>query len=466
MKQNSINNNILKTTYIFGTLFFILVIYLIFFVAFQSEDIIDNSYNKRIDTLKNFTYKGNIYSADNEILAYTDKETEERVYPFNELMCHVIGYTGYGNTGLESAYNYEMLKSDINIFNKFSKEVSGKKTDGDSIKTTLSVELSKTCKYALSNFHGSIVVSDPVTGDIIAMESNPGFDINHIDTIIKDTANSEDGELLNRATQGLYTPGSTFKIFTLYEFMKENPNDIENYQFNCQGKLDFDDYSIHCSGYTWHGNEDLKSSFANSCNTSFVNLSKKINNDSLNKTCKELLFNDKLPLDIDYKSSEFSLTANDDEFIKNQTVIGQGKTLITPIHLNMITCAIANDGVLMKPRFVKSIVNCNDKVVKEYNSEEYKKLFKKEDSKKLKDYMRSVVLNGTAASLNNQSYTLYGKTGTAQLDEKGNVNSWFTCILEYDNKTYCITVVAENVNENYAPAKEITRQIINKLVWG
>ncbi len=464
MKRKPINDNILKTTYIFAVMFAILVVYIVCFVVFESGDIIDNSYNKRIDTLSNFTDKGTIYSSSMDVLASTDTKTGDRVYPYNDLFCHVVGSTTYEKTGLELAYNFEMLSSDINLFAKLKNEFSGYKNHGNSIVTTLDLSLQQSCYNALKNYSGAVIVMDPKTGDVLSMVSNPAFNPNTLADTWDTLTQSDNGELLNRATQGLYTPGSTFKIFTLYDYLCAHKDNYKNYVFNCKGTIDFGDYSISCSGHTWHGNEDLVSSFANSCNCSFVTLSKDITSESLANICKKLLFGSKLPIEIECKQSSFELNNEDTEFLKNQTVIGQGNTLVTPIHLALVMNAIANDGVAKKPRFVSSLINDNGTIITEYKSTDYKTLFTKDECSTLKEFLRAVVTNGTAASLNSTQYTLYGKTGTAQIDNMGNVNSWFVGFLEYQSKTYTICVVAENVNENNTPAKEITRQVINNII--
>lgn len=462
MKRNTINDNLIKTTYIFVILFGLLISYLLIFVVFESGDIIDNSYNKRIDTLSNFVNKGNIYSRDLEVIATTD-EDGNRYYPYGSLFCHVVGSTAKGNTGLENAYNYEMLSSNVNIFKKFINELSGKKHAGNSIVTTLDVNITKNCKNALGNYKGAVIVMDPTDGSVLSMVSNPDYDPNTIALNWDTLSESTNGELLNRATSGQYTPGSIFKIFTLYDYIKENSDTYEKYNFTCKGTVDFGDYTISCSNKIWHGNEDLITSFANSCNCSFVNLSENITTDSISNICKKLLFNCDLPVEVEYRSSTLSLSTDDNDFMKHQTLIGQGKTLVSPIHMILVMNAIANDGVLVTPRFVSKLIDYSGTILEEYEIKNYATLFTKDETDILKEYLRKVVTDGTAASMNNSSYTLYGKTGTAQIDEMGNVNSWFIGFVEKNNKIYTICVVVENVNESIAPAKNIAGNIINTL---
>ncbi|MDE6209182.1 MAG: penicillin-binding protein 2 [Lachnospiraceae bacterium] len=462
MKRNTINDNLIKTTYIFIILFGLLISYLLIFVIFESGNIIDNSYNKRIDTLSNYVDKGNIYSKDLEVLATTD-EDGNRYYPYASLFCHVVGSTAMGNTGLENAYNYEMLSSNVNIFKKFINELSGEKHPGNSIVTTLDVNISQNCKNALGGYKGAVIVMDPTDGSVLSMVSNPDYDPNTVARDWDTLSSSTNGELLNRATSGQYTPGSIFKIFTLYDYITENPDTYKNYNFTCKGTVDFGDYTISCSNKIWHGNEDLLISFANSCNCSFVNLSEGITTESLSNICKKLLFNSDLPIEIEYKSSVFSLTADDSSFMKHQTLIGQGKTLVSPIHMILVMNAIANDGVLITPRFVSKLIDYSGTILEEYEIKNHAILFTKEETDILKEYLRQVVLTGTASSINNSNYTLYGKTGTAQIDENGNINSWFVGFVEKNDKIYTICVVIENVNENASPAKNIASNIVNTL---
>ena len=204
MKRNTTNDNLINTTYIFIVLFGLLMVYLLFFVAFESNDIIDNSYNKRIDKLSTYVERGSIYSSNMDILAANDEEGK-RYYPYGSLFSHVVGSTAMGNTGLENTYNYKLLTSNANAVKKFVNELSGEKHPGNSIVTTLDLEMTRACKEAIGNYNGSIIVMNPKTGDVISMVSNPDYDPNTLKEQWDELSKSENGELLNRATCGQYT---------------------------------------------------------------------------------------------------------------------------------------------------------------------------------------------------------------------------------------------------------------------
>ena len=461
------NNNIMKTTYIFMGLFILLAGYFIGYILIQSKYDINNTYNKRQEILAEKIVRGTIYSNDGKPLAITETDengNEYRHYPYNELFCHVVGSYDKGQYGLELAYKFDLLSTNASIAQEVVAEINGKKLHGNSIKTTLDIELQKACFNALGDYEGSIVLLDASTGDILSMVSKPYYNPNDIAKLWDEIKNSDNGILVNRATQGLYPPGSTFKIFTLGEYIDSHKKSYMTYTYNCEGTIKFADFSMSCSNKKAHGTLNLTEAFANSCNCTFVNLGTMIDSEVLSEYCKDKLFNSDLMLDIDYKQSQITLTNSDSEFIKSQTVIGQGETLVTPIHMAMVMSAIVNDGKLMKPRLVSELLDYNGNVIKEYKASEFKQLYTAEETTVLKEYLREVVTNGTAYRLNHDTIFVYGKTGTAQISTAGKADSWFVGGIETDaGKKYAIAVVLENINENTSPAIVVTKEIIKSL---
>ena len=123
-----------------------------------------------------------------------------------------------------------------------------------------------------------------------------------------------------------------------------------------------------------HGSEDLKASFKNSCNTSFSNIGLSLDKAAFRKFCEKMLFNQKLPGDLDTKKSSFSLDASSGTGETMQTAIGQGKTLVSPYHMMLISATIANDGVLMTPYVIDHTQNKDGTLVKQFEAAEYGKL--------------------------------------------------------------------------------------------
>lgn len=464
-KKNKTGRQIMNITYLFLFIFVAMIGYFVKFQVKDSDEIINNNYNKRQEVLTETIIRGSIYSDNGEILAQTvvdENGNETRSYPYGALFAHSVGFSTHGKTGVELLANYKLLTSNAPILEIAENEFKGEKNIGDNVRTSLNVRLTQTAYNALGEHQGAVIAIEPSTGKIVTMISKPDFDPNMIDSIydmlVADNSNSN---LLNRATNGLYTPGSTFKLFTLFEYLKENP-DYGSYSYNCRGSIDIDEYSIKCAGGKWHGNEDLTASFANSCNSSFVNLGLTLNRDKLKETCNSLLFNSDLPLNIPYKKSQFVLDGNSSTFETMQTVIGQGKTLITPIHLAMIASALANDGVLMQPYMVTRVENHYGTMVKEYSPVKAATLFNSSEVTTLREFMRAVVTSGTGMKLNSDLYTAYGKTGTAQINDGSQSNSLFMGFAEQDNKKIAICVVMEDMPEGSTPAIPVAKAVFDE----
>ena len=242
-----------------------------------------------------------------------------------------------------------MINSNAPLSEKASDDVSGTKYPGDSVYTTLDTTLQEIASTSMGVYKGAIIVSEPSTGKILAMVSKPDFNPEDIEQIWDDLiADTDSSVLLNRATQGLYPPGSTFKIMTALEYIRENPETYQNYAYNCVGSLTHGEDKINCYHGTVHGNVTFTRSFAKSCNTSFANIGLTLDRTAYAKTLNDLMFNQDLPITLNYSKSKVTMSADISDSDMMQVAIGQGTTAITPLHLNLITCAIANDGELMK----------------------------------------------------------------------------------------------------------------------
>lgn len=450
MKSNKPNNEIMKVTYIFFGLFFIIMAYFTYFQIFESSDVINNTYNKRQDTFTEKVVRGKIFSNNGEILAQTvvnNDGTEVRQYPYANLFAHVLGISSYGKSGLELLFNFNLLTSNADVVERIFNEFKDEKNIGDNIITTLDVNLQQSAYDALGNNKGAIVIIEPDTGKVLAMVSKPDYNPNEIEAIWSDLVEDDtQTALFNRATQGTYPPGSTFKILTLLEFIRENQN-YNEYSYTCTGSHSAGEHTISCFNNKRHGTQDLITSFANSCNSSFANIGLGLDLSSYAKLCNSLLFNTDLPIALTYNKSSFTLDTSSDTFSIMQTSIGQGKTLVSPMHMAMIASAIANDGVLMTPYFVQYTENYVGDKVKEYKQSEYAALITPDESTLLKEYMRSVVTQGTATKLDSDLYTAYGKTGTAQIDSGDNDHSWFVGFADNGEKEIAICVLMEAMPE-------------------
>lgn len=467
-----INKDILKVSVFIGILFLAMTVYFVWFVGFEASTVINNNYNRRSEELKKQVNRGTIFASDGQVLAETisnEDGTSYRSYPFGNVFSHVVGFEDNGGLGIERSYNYYMLTSSINIFDKISNDLNGIKDEGNSLYTTLDAGLQSQVDAVLSVCGNSACIAiKPDTGEIVSMVSKPDFDPNTIGNIWDEIAEDENNSILvNRSTQGLYAPGSTFKLFTLYEYMKEHPENYSSYNYDCTGEIVSGDMKLHCYDYTAHGNENLMQSFAWSCNCSFAHIGAGLNLQKFRETNNSLLFNAELPIDIASNKSSFSLDADADEQLIMQTAIGQGNTLVTPLHLALVMSAIASDGVLMTPHLVSRVENANGTTVKTFDPSVSKIMFDSAEAEALKEYLKDVVNEGTANALAYGNYEAYGKTGTAETISNYNVDaeaadhSWFTGCAERDGNKLVLCVMIEKAQESQMSATEAARQIFD-----
>jgi len=457
---------IVATSCFFGLLFTVLIGYLGFFAATSQEEMINNSYNSRQELLLSRNYRGTIYSKDGEILADTQvdrDQNESRVYPYGKLFAHAVGYATKGRTGVESLANYYLINTSTSLANKAANDAAGIKNPGDNVYTTLDVNLQQVADSQLNIYKGAIVVTEVSTGKILAMVSHPNFDPNEIDQIWDSIMEDEDSSiLLNRVTQGQYPPGSTFKIITALEYIRENPDSYNDYSYTCTGRFSADTGRINCYRGTVHGQVDFTDSFAKSCNASFANIGTSLDQAAFEKTLDGLLFNQALPLDIPYSESKANVVDKVSMNELMQTSIGQGKTQISPIHLNMITSAIAYGGVLMKPYLVDHVENDAGRTVKSYQPEAFGSLMSRDEADLLKALMEDVVKEGTGRKLSGLSYTAAGKTGSAEYnDKKEDSHAWFTGFAPVEEPEICVTIIVEGAGSGSDYAVPIAKNIFD-----
>ena len=451
----------------YSCLMLALIVYICRYSYTNRQQLMDNSYNTRQKILLAQNLRGRIYSRNGDVLAYSETGEDgkdKRIYPYGKEFAHVVGYSTNGKMGIESYANYYLINTSIDLGDKVSYDTSGSKFPGDNVYTTLDLKLQEVAYNALSARKGAIIVSNPKTGEILALVSKPDFDPGTIaedwDSLIADK--SPDAKLLNRATQGLYPPGSTFKIVTALAYLRDNSNKYSDYRFNCNGRFSYDGNTINCYHGESHGSVDFVTAFAKSCNSAFADIGVSVDKKAFGSTLKSLMFNQQLPLDVTYSQS----VARIDEYSTSDDVmqlsIGQGTTSVTPMHMNMITNAVANEGMLMKPYFVTEVKSEDGKTIKTFSEESYKRLMTKEESLILRGMMEQVVQKGTASKLKGLSYTAAGKTGSAEFNTSTNdSHAWFTGYAPAEDPEISVTIIVEDAGSGGSYAVPIAKRIFD-----
>lgn len=433
----------------------------------HQQELINNSYNGRQEIFAAQNTRGSIFAAGGQVLAETQTDAdgnERRVYPYDNLFAHAVGYATNGRFGVEAAANYYLINSNARLSDKVASDVAGSKYPGDSVVTTLDVGLQEVAAKSLGVYKGAIIVSEPSTGRILAMVSKPDFNPNEIDTLwdglIQD---KESTVLLNRVTQGLYPPGSTFKIVTALEYIRENPDSYGQYSYQCNGRYSSGQDTINCYHGSVHGHEDFTRSFAKSCNASFANIGMTLDRTRWGQTLDGLLFNQELPVSFAYNKSKLVVNADTSDSDILQASIGQGTTQITPLHLNMITCAIANGGTVMKPYLVDHVKNNEGTVIKQFSPDSYKELLTQTEAAVLTELMTAVVESGTGTKLAGLTYTAAGKTGSAEFNNvKTDSHAWFTGFAPAQEPEVCVTIIIEGAGSGGDYAVPIAKRIFDE----
>ncbi|MCD7776931.1 MAG: penicillin-binding protein 2 [Clostridiales bacterium] len=585
------NKKIKVTFWLLFIMFAALIIYLVYFTVVEAPTAINSPYNLRLTSRESSIKRGNIEDENGVVIAESILEDEgyTRQYNYPRMYCHITGYTDMGKTGVESAYNSELLtlhdetlqkflyimtnkvfkkgefsltglnyllespyslnafaspigsepeaaqenpggfenfdvvvshggaEADVEEVSENADEESAEETseettesffeddselgseikdiydnievspapsldtlysdgyesendffaplidgyvlEGNSIVLSVDHRIQEKAYELLNGKNGSIVVSDVNTGMIKAMVSYPDFDPGQVaDNWDYLTTDEENTPLLNRASQGLYTPGSIFKIGMAQLLIDTNQADMT---FDCSGTNYFGNKTLRCYNETVHGHVGLREAFEQSCNGFFAQAALNLTADRLITQTNNLGYNSDFDFPLEHSVSVFNLTEDSDNSELADTGIGQGKTMVTPLHINMITSAVANGGVMYTPQIASSVKSYSGSVIKEYEPNEMGRVMSEETSAELRELMRAVVTEGTGTPAYSDQISIAGKTGTAE-NGTDNDHIWFTCFAPYENPKYAVTIMLEYAGKS-TKATPIAKELLEYI---
>lgn len=466
--DRDISNNIKKVFVVFLLCFIIIISYITYFEFYEAPTVVKSPYNKRLWAIRNEVLRGTIYDRNMVALTKSEKindETQKRTYTGGEIFAHALGYVDvkYGITGLERKYDTELMGAEnTDILTLIKNKGKEEEKVGHSLKTTLDFNVQKLAYDLLGNNRGAVVALNPRTGEIIAMVSKPSYNPNNLeaiwDSIQKDEANHP---LINRATAGLYPPGSTFKTITAVSAL-ENIKDITSRRFEDKGKLVFNSKES-LSNYNGEvlGNIGFKEAFYESSNVFFGNLGLELGNDRLRATAEKFFFNKNTPADgIVLENSKFPTYKSYEKGNIAQSAIGQGGVLVTPMEMAMVASTVANDGIMMEPFLVSQVLDSKGNSVKNISAQSIGTIISKDNDKIMKDLMRAVVTNGTGTAAAVPGINVCGKTGTAEHIENKNPHSWFIGFAPYENPQVAVAVIVEDGGVGGGAAAKIAGQVM------
>lgn len=469
--MNNILNNIKKVMLVFLLCFIGLISYMTYFEMLVGPNIVNSSYNRRMWIKRNEVLRGTIYDRNGSPLTKSEpinSETQKREYTGGEVFSHVLGYVDekYGITGLERKYDDQLMSTDVKDNLKSLIENKGKsiKKVGNGVKTTLDTATQKKAYDLLGENRGSVVALNPKTGAVIAMVSKPSFDPNNLKDSWADINKNSSRPLLNRATAGLYPPGSTFKTVTAISAL-ENISGVRSKTINDTGSVQIgSDYVLHNYNGEVLGNINFEQAYAHSSNVYFGTLGLELGNDKLKKTAEEFYFNKSIPTDgIPVEPSHFPSLKTYERGSIAQSAIGQSSDLASPLQMAVLVSTIANGGVMMKPHLVTSVVTSKGNLVKTILPESAGQIISPDIADTMKNMMKSVVDYGTGTGASINGIEVSGKTGTADNQVMG-VNSpphsWFIGFAPYEDPQIAIAVIVENGGQGGLIAASIASQVI------
>ena len=397
--------------------------------------------NEHLTEDGSFVAAGHITDRNGEILAKT--ENNERIYNDSERIrrstLHIVGDTeGYISSGVQTAYKTQLIGYN-HITGLHSLIKNGR---GNDVKLTLDSELCAVAYDKLSGRKGVVAAYNYETGELLCSVSSGNYDIRNKpspEEIAENKNGQYDGIYMNRLIDGLYTPGSTFKIITAASAI-ENKKNINDWEYTCEDETVIDGVKVTCPHS--HGKLTFKTSFSNSCNCAFAQLSADLGKEKLTATAKKFGFGESFSFGKGQtEKSRIDLSKAEKGDIA-WAGVGQYTTLVNPYHMLTLVGSIANGGTAVLPYAVSTVATPEGRIVEETTAvtREY---VSPEVANRVKDLMRFTVEDNYGDWRFN-GLQMCGKTGTAEISDEEEPHSWFVGFSENPSCPVAIVVVVEN----------------------
>lgn len=479
-KKKDLSGSIKKVMFVYLVLLVGLISYIAYFQLVKVPKIAEMDNNSAFLAAQNEVIRGEIKDRSGNVIAKSEKSgdlTQKREYPYGEIYSHPVGYSSnvYGNAGLEGAYTKDLttyqnisLKAFLKSFNfkdEFKERENSDEKYGNSIVTTLDTDLQKEAYAALGANRGSVVAINPKTGEVLASVSKPGFNPNDLkatyETANNPNGNPKDAILVDRAINGQYPPGSTFKVVTLTSALENLPG-VTNRTFNDTGSINVGTKDLPNENGVAYGNISLRKALSVSSNVVFGGiLGEELGNKNLRETAEKYGFNQDLTVgNLKAFSGKFPDRKTVDKGLIAYDAIGQGDVLSSPLEMALVASAVANDGVLMEPYMVSKIIDKDGDTVKEFKPSKKDTVMSKDDAQIINEYMQGV----TQDRINDnwgyfRGMNVAAKTGTAQVPD-GPSHAWLIAFAPADNPQIAVATIVENGGSGSRVAAPVTARVM------
>ncbi len=405
--------------------------------------------------------RGRILTADGVVLARSvpvkgGGETRyRRIYPKGDLAPHVVGYASQelGASGIEASYT-NFLAGDYGA-QPLLQRIRGVKQGAD-VQLTIDSRVQRVAVDALaaSGSAGSVVLIRPSTGAIIAMASNPSFNLKDVADNYASVSKRTGSPLLNRATQSRQPPGSTFKVITASAAIQDDVA-TPSTSFTDTGSYVVNGIPIRNFGGHVFGANTLTQALTFSINTTFARLGDQLGSDRLGGRMDAFGFGQRPPL-TDLPTSELVASGrfNGSKMLSNsqrgedvaRMAIGQERILATPLQMAMVAAAIADGGTLRRPYLVSRVRDRKGDLIRQVHPDTLGEAIRSDVAADLSAMMRKVVEEGTGTAAALQGLVVAGKTGTAEISARSGNMAWFIGFAPADKPTVAVAVRIENTS--------------------
>jgi peptidoglycan glycosyltransferase len=454
--------------------------------------------DNEIQRVAQFSIKrGLIRAADGTILATNRKRKVGgqtlyfRRYPQGGLFAHVVGYStqSRSRSGIESSENDYLTGANANldtVVNTTLDRLRGATIKGNDVWLTLRPGAQKVAMEQLAGKCGSAVALDPRTGAVLAMASRPTYDPNLVEKNFGSISNIRSScrsaaPLLDRATDGLFTPGSSFKVVTAAAALDSGRYTI-NSSFDDKGYCI--EYGQRVSNFRDQGVAEIfgpvnfLQALEHSINAVFCDIGKAIGAKAILDKAKQFGFYSDPPLETPANERSPSGLYNGPRLFDPQKpqfqvdpgrlAFGQERMLATPLQMAMVAAGVANRGTVMRPYVVGRVTSPGGGLVTRAHPHKYRQATKVSTASDLTRMMEAVVTGGTGTAAQIPGIRVAGKTGTAEAGGQPNPNTtWFIAFAPADHPTVAVAVVLENqTGAGGTTAAPIAKAIMQALLPG
>ncbi len=405
-----------------------------------------------------YVQRGAIITSDGVTLAESVQQEDgsyRRSYPLGTTAMHTVGYVSvrFGTTGIESSMNETLTgHADYSNWRNALYSLAGINTPGSTVALTLNSQMQASAENALRGYVGAIVVLDPQTGAILAKASSPTFSEDDLEEYI--LGYSENAPLLDRTTDTLYAPGSSFKVVTISAALDTGVATLDTI-VPAPPVMTIGNAEVSNYGNNDYGEPTLREALALSSNTAIGTVGVEVGAENLVRYARAFGYGTSLGQDF---TCAVSVMPNPEEMTEWETAwaacgqpVGEHESPAGPqttVMQNAVVAAtIANNGIVMNPYIVSHILSPEGVIVAQTEPRSLGQAISPETAQQVKEAMLAVVDHGTGWRAQIEGATVAGKTGTAQV-ANGQVNSAFIGFVPYENPTLVVSVYIEGLGED------------------